>query len=989
MKTASLVLCVCSATLLVAGFSGAGKAAQQKTDFDRDVQPILKAHCFQCHGDAQLAAGLDLRSRDAILKGGIDGPSVVPGNSSESILLKRILGQGGLDRMPLGFAPLNEKDTATIKAWIDEGALPGSGVGTKHWAFVSPVRPKAPEVKDKAWVRNPIDAFVLARIEKEGLRPSPEADKTTLIRRVTLDLTGLPPTPQEVDAFNDDKSKNAYEKVVDRLLKSPHFGERLALPWLDAARYADSNGFQQDGDTYQYVWRDWVVRAINADMPFDQFTIEQLAGDLLPSPTQDQLIATAFNRNHMLNGEGGAIAEEQRNVILFDRVDVTSTTWLALTMACSRCHDHKYDPISQRDYYSLMAYFNNVPESGVPPGGGQYRIAEPAIYTGTEKQVADLKNLQESKPVLEAELRAYLSDPDLAVAQAKWETAALAGVKSAETTKVEFSGFKALQQYTAESFDKAFETTFAAETTGSKPQPDAQRYEDGKVYQLSGDNTAFYFENKVIAQKAVTYTLTFGSDDGIKVWLNGKPIVSNKVTRGVVPESEVVKVELPKGQSTILLKVVNGGGIGGFTFAPYPGGLRKSVREILDMPVAKRDPVAAGKARDEFLRAANLPRFNSLRKRIADTEKSIEDLKSKMPQVMVMSDAQPRQTHIYSRGDYESPLDVVKPDTPSVLPPLPKGVPSNRLALAKWIVGPDNPLTARVQVNRYWQLLFGKGLVKTAENFGKQGEPPANPELLDWLAVEFRESGWKVKKLIKTIVMSSTYRQSSKVTKEAFDRDQDNSLLARGARFRMPSMILRDVALASSGLLNPKIGGKPVYPYQPKGIWDGLAITNERDFTYPESMGEDLYRRSIYTFWRRTAAPGNMFDSPSRQACTVRTSMTSTPMHALTTLNDPTWVEAGRALAERAMKVGGTPGAKLTEAFRLVCARRPRAEELAVLVRSFDRSYKTYKTYRDGAKAYLAVGARKPDPKLDTAELAAYASVCLAIYNLDEALTRE
>jgi hypothetical protein len=769
--------------------------APPRVEFSNDVLPILQAHCTRCHDTDQKSGGLVLSARSSVLFGGDSGKIVTPGRSADSLLVKRIEGVNGAVRMPLGFGPLSDKDIAVIRAWIDQGCLDSNGPKKTHWAYVKPVRPKVPSVQNGGWVRNAIDAFVLARLEKEGLKPSPEADKVTLVRRLSLDLIGLPPTPSEVDAFLADRSPNAYEKVVDRLLASPHFGERMALPWLDAARYADSNGFQQDGDTFQYVWRDWVVRALNSNMPFDRFTIEQLAGDLLPNTDRstpegrDRLIATAFNRNHMLNGEGGAIPEEQRNINLFDRVETTSTTWLGLTMTCTRCHDHKYDPLTQKDYFSFMAFFNKVPETGVPSGEGQYRIGEPWIYAGSSGQMLQLR-----------------------------------------------------------------------------------------------------------------------------------------------------KLDMELSEKKLLL-------------------------------TAKPDP--------------------HLTAEIKTTQNQLDGLTATIPRVMIMADRDPRKTYIYSRGNYTSPLAEVKAATPAVLPPMPSGVPNDRLALARWIVSPENPLTARVQVNRYWQTLLGRGLVRTPENFGVQGEPPTHPELLDWLAVEFRESGWNVKRLLRMIVTSATYRQNSKVSKALAERDPDNRLLARGARFRMPSLLLRDMALAASGLLNPAIGGKPVYPYQPKGIWDGLSITEERDFTYPQSKGQDLYRRSIYTFWRRTVAPGDMFDSATRQICTVRFSQTSTPLHALTTLNDVAWVEAGRALAESVMKSGATPSVRLSEAFRRVCARRPTVRELAILQRSLDRGLRYYAGNAPAAQEFLGQGSRKPDPSLDKTELAAYANVCLSILNLDEALSRE
>ncbi len=817
---------------------------KKKVDFVHDVQPVFKAHCTRCHSGSDGAGGLSLDSVASILKGGVSGTAVVLGKSGESVLVQRLEGKGGKAQMPMGFTALAPRDIDLVKEWIDQGCLnSATGKSERHWAYVKPVKPPLPDLKSP-WIKNPIDAFVLQRLQKEHLSPSPEANKTTLIRRVTLDLIGLPPTPQEVDAFVADKSPNAYEKVVDRLFANPHYGEKMALPWLDAARYADSDGFQMDGDTFQYLWRDWLVKALNQNMPFDEFTIEQLAGDLLPHPTQDQLLATAFNRNHMLNGEGGAIPEEQRNVGLFDRVDTTCTTWLGLTMTCSRCHDHKYDPFTQRDYYSLMAFFNNLPETGIPTDNdGKHFIAQPWVYVGTGEQMALLRSLPEDLKKAQGAAKPYEEGPDVDKAQAAWE-------QTIKSPPKEIAGI--LQQ-----------------------EPAKRSKEDAKTLR------EYYLDNALTE----------------------------------------------------------------------PGkGLRKAWKEL--------DAKLAG-------------------------------LKVDVPRVMVMADTKPRKTYVYSRGNYETHLAEVHPDTPLYLPPMLGTYPKNRLGLAKWMVSPENPLTARVEVNRNWQVFFGKGLVRTPENFGVQGEPPTHPELLDWLAVDFRQHGWDVKRLQKMIVTSSTYRQSSKVSAKLRERDPDNRLLARGARFRMPSLVLRDEALAESGLLNPAIGGKPVYPYQPKGIWDSLNITDERDFSYPQSKGSDLYRRSIYTFWRRTVGPGDMFDASTRQVCTVRFSQTSTPLHALTTLNDVAWVEAGRALAQNVMMQFKTPGARLSEAFRRVCARRPDATELQILEKGLNRSMAEFRRDPKAAERYLSEGESPRDTKLDPVEHAAYATICLEIMNLDEALTRE
>ncbi len=810
--------------------------SKAKPDFVHDIQPIIKAHCIQCHEAKDGGGLLSLASVKDMFKGGASGPSVVPAHSAKSLLVRRIESTGGKPRMPMGFAPLSAKNIQTIKDWIDQGCSEGTLSKKKHWAYQTPVKPLIPFLKG-SWVKNPIDNFVMATLTKSNLTPSPEAERTTLIRRLALDLTGLPPTPAEVDDYVGDHSSIAYEKVVDRLLANPHYGERMALPWLDAARYADSNGFQMDGDTYQYVWRDWVVKAFNSNMSFADFTIKQLAGDLLPNPSQDDIVATGFNRNHMLNGEGGAIPEEQRSVGLFDRVDTTSTTWLGLTMTCTRCHDHKYDPLKQKDYFSMMAFFNNVPESGVPSDNdGKHFIAQPWIYAGTPDQLAEMTRLDNQLAKERSEVKPGEEDE---AGQLAWE-------KIAKTDNKEINALLLIEP--------------------------SKRNNDQK--------------NKI---------RSFFIDHGLT---------------GSVKE-------------------------------------KRDHRVLIDNQLAK--------------------------------------IRTEIPRVMVMSDKMPRKTHILSRGNYDAPLEEVAPNIPESLPK-PSEPTKNRLDLAKWMVSAQNPLTSRVQVNRLWQTFFGKGLVRTPENFGMQGEPPTHPELLDWMAMDFREHNWDIKRMVKMIVMSATYRQSSKVSKELRHRDPENRLLARGARFRMPSLILRDEALFVSGLLNPAMGGKPVYPYQPKGIWDGLNITDERDFAYPQSKGPDLYRRSIYSFWRRTVSPGDMFDSSSRQICTVRPSQTSTPLHALTMLNAVTWVEAARNLAQNLMSIPSDEG-KLKEAFRRVCARRPKPDELQVLMRGYQNGLQGFTT--KSAEEFLNQGDSPRDKSLDTIKHAALASVCLSILNLDEALNRE
>ncbi|MGP0063003.1 MAG: DUF1553 domain-containing protein [Isosphaeraceae bacterium] len=819
-------------------------------DFNRDIRPILAENCFYCHGqDAnKRQAELRLDDRDAAIEAG----AIVPGDAGASELIERIRSEDPRTLMPppksnRRLSPMQKK---TLERWIREGATYAT-----HWAFVTPRRPDVPAVSRGEWARNPIDRFVLAKLEAEGLSPSPEADRATLIKRLSIDLVGLPPTPEEVDAFVANPDPGAYDKLVDRLLSSPNYGERMALSWLDAARYADSNGFQQDGDTWQWIWRDWIVWAMNQDLPFDQFTIWQLAGDLLPEATLDQKIASGFNRNHLLNGEGGAIPEEQRFVILFDRIDTTATTWLGLTMACAQCHDHKYDPITQRDYYGLLDAFNRVPESGTPQFfSSRIRVAAPFIELPTQENKARIAEFQS---------RIAAADRDLKL-----------------------------------SVDSAFQ----------------------------GWRAAIVVSGQGVAEKGLLEDLA-----------------------AILRKPEATRTDVERKS--------------------LEAALRKhfdaKVRPGLD---AKLPAVAV---------------LDGLKKQLSDYQRD------KIPRVMVMSDARPRQTAILTRGEYLKPAEKVSFSTPGFLPPMPKGSPANRLGFARWLVSPEHPLTARVQVNRMWQHFFGTGIVKTSEDFGVQSEYPVHLALLDWLAVEFRDCGWSTKAMHRLIVMSATYRQSSRGAPEHRARDIENRLFGRSSRFRMSSFLLRDWALASSGLLDRRIGGSPVYPYQPDAIWEALAITKERDFTYPASTGNDLYRRSLYTFWRRTVSPANMFDAANRQTCRVRTTTTSTPLHALTTLNDPTWVEAARMLAERSMEASQDLDGRLIYAFGRVLCRRATDRDLKILRHAYLKQESIYKANIANARAFLSVGVARGNDTLDIAEHAALSAVCLAILNLDEALTRE
>lgn len=820
-------------------------------DFNRQIRPLLSENCLYCHGQDANHRAADLRldvAEDAIAAG-----AIVPGAPEQSELLARIFSDDPDTQMPPPDSNrrLSDAQRELIRRWIAEGAK-----YEPHWAYQPPVRRDPPTVSDARWSQHPIDRWVAEKATAAGFTLSPPASRETLIKRLYADLIGLPPTPDEVEAFVRDEDPLAYERLVDRLLASPHFGQRLALPWLDAARYADSNGFQQDGDTWQWIWRDWVVQALNDDLPFDQFSIWQLAGDLLPDATEQQKIASAFNRNHLLNGEGGAIAEEQRFVVLFDRIDTTATNWLGLTVACAQCHDHKYDPITMQDYYSLMDAFNRVDEQGVP------RFFSTRIRVDT--------------PFLE--------------------------LPTAENQR---------------------------------------RIAD--------------FETRITETRARVDAATAAAFAG---WREG--FLAHPVREG--------NDQWPEDLEQLLL---------------IPRADRSSEQQQqLDVLLRQWfDQQVIGSLKSKLPAFAELDRLQNELNQYRNDQ---------VPRVMIMSDARPRTTHILDRGQYLVPLEPVAFRTPQFLPPLPDDFPRNRLGLAQWLFLPEHPLTARVQVNRLWQHFFGTGLVITPEDFGVQSEYPLHKDLLDWLAVEFRESGWRLKHLIRLLVTSETYRQSSQVSREMWERDPRNAYLTRMARFRMPSMVLRDWALATSGLLERNVGGAPVYPYQPDAVWESLAITKERDFTYPASSGRDLYRQSLYTFWRRTVGPANMFDTADRQACRVGVSRTSTPLHALTMLNDATWVEAARHLARLArLEHPQDPAQQLRWAFRQVVCREATEPEVQLLLRAWEKQNQHYQSAPTAAEQWLAVGASAVEATDDPVAWAALGNVCLAIYNLDEAMTRQ
>jgi hypothetical protein len=872
------------------GFVRGAAPAGKEVSFSRDILPILSDTCFACHGpdEGSRKAKLRLDTHDGALGKGKSGEvAVFPGNAAKSELVRRIFAKDEDELMPppKSLRQLTPAQRDLLKRWVEQGAKWG-----RHWAYEVPTRPEVPRItRHSSLIKNPIDNFILARLAKEGLKPSPEAPKETLIRRVTLDLTGVPPTPEEVDAFLADKSPSAYEKVVDRLLKSPRYGERMAWDWLDAARYADSNGFQGDPERTMWPWRDWVVNAFNTNQPYDQFTIEQLAGDLLPNATQSQKLASGFNRNNMHNGEGGRIAEETRVENVFDRVETTATIWLGATFTCCRCHDHKYDPFTLRDYFGLYDIYNQMSETGQGRGGQ----APPVIDMSTPAEEERVKEARERHAKVAEDVVAF-----------------------------ELKKF---------------------------PRPEGRPLTESDAAKLPGNlpATLAKVEPSKRGVDAILEAIGYFESDG--------------------KDADYVKV-LKKLLAAVRAR----------------DSAQNNITKVMIMDQLE-------KSRDTFILSKGA--YDK-----ATTNKVI----AAMPASLVGADVR-RVTSNSERGTRNAEKSQ------SLVTSSPTSERASRLDLARWLVSPENPLTARVTVNRFWQSFFGTGLVKTAEDFGVQGEKPSHPELLDWLATEFMggsnadtlirngsatradksvhvTKSWDAKALVKLIVMSATYRQSSRVTPALVERDPENRLLARGPRYRMPSWMLRDVALAASGLLVDQRGGPSVKPYQPEGIWEEATFGKK---TYKQDHGDALYRRSLYVFWRRIVGPTMFFDSAARQVCEVKQKRTNTPLHALSTLNDITYVEAARALAERVMLATPSADARLEQTFRLVLARKPSFAEKKILLARLDALQQQFTADAAAAQKLLTVGESKRNDKLAPAEHAAWTGLCSLVLNLDEAISKE
>ena len=1242
-------------------------------DYNLDIRPILADNCYACHGPDANARQANLRidTKAGAFSEPSGYPVIVPGKPEESELHLRIISNDDTYRMPpAGFnKTLTPAEIAAVEAWIRQGAA-----WEEHWSFSTPVRPTPPTAKNADWVKNPIDAFILSRLEKEGLRPADEADKRTLIRRLSLDLTGLPPTREEVHQFLADESPDAYEKLVDTFMAKPEYGEHLARFWLDVARYGDTHGLHLDNYREMWPYRDWVIQAFNDNMPFDQFTLEQLAGDLLPEPTLEQKIATGFNRSHVTTSEGGSIDEEYYVQYAIDRTNTTSTVWMGLTVGCAQCHDHKYDPITQKEFYELYAYFNNITENAMD---GNRKDSPPVVKLPTPEQEAELAAFDEQIAALDAETKAPIPDIDATqiawekrmprwsplkpdslyskggatlevledssvlasgtnpeqevyeiiaeLPPGKWSAIRLEGLKheslprggigrsdNSNSVLTDFAVFIAPpeenptaeagesetsdetetevetgteteveSEATAETASPEVETAeteteaetevaaegetedgtetmdVAAETEGESPdpndpwaavqivhawadheqvlgednlqgvvsnaiddkpetgwaldrrgenrqaiflaaapfgmeggrlkirlkheydlrqkqigrfrlsltdtatiypigstitlgawhaagpftaehgnlafyqvyEPETKNVNTGNTFQhngktikweqqthwvdeqihndISGENSATYLFRNIASTTQQKAFLYIGSNDAVKVWMNGTELLAKNVQRDVAPDQEQVQINLKPGNNALLLKVVNYSGPSGFYFRleSAPPMVPANIVDIAGTPRGERETAQTENIRDYYRRNITLDKTvnENAKRAFADLKTVFADLSEvqgkrnaldgELTTTLVMQErTEPRGAYILGRGEYQNREEQVYPQTPAVLPALPEDAAANRLTLAEWLVHPEHPLTARVAINRFWQNVFGTGIVKTSEDFGTQGIPPVHPELLDWLATEFIASGWDVQGLLKMMLTSATYRQRTHVTAEKLERDAENALLSRGPRYRLDAETVRDNALAVSGLLYKKVGGPSVKPPQPDGLWKAVGFTGSNTDTFVKDTGADkVYRRSLYTFWKRTAPPPqmNILDAPSREACTSRRERTNTPMQALMLMNDPQFFEAARSFAEQTLKNGGeTPEARIAYLFETATSRLPKPKEETLLLETFHAHYQELKADPETAKALITVGETPPDETLDAVEVAAWTMIANLILNLDEVLNK-
>lgn len=1010
--------------------------ADEAIDFNREVRPILSDMCYKCHGPdaAERKAGLRLdQQAGAFAKLESGDTAIVPGKPEESAILTRIHSTDADLMMPPPATgrKLTPQQVDVLTRWIQQGAEYKG-----HWSFIRPEKQKTPVISETAAVANPIDQFIVEKLEKSGLKASPQADKVTLIRRVTLDLTGLPPTPQEVDAFISDTDPNAYEKLVDRLLSSHRYGEQMTRYWLDLVRYGDSHGLHLDNERALWKYREWVIQAFNANKPFDQFTIEQLAGDLLPDATIDQKIATGFNRCNVTTSEGGSINEEVLVRYAVDRTETMSTIFMGMTLGCAVCHDHKFDPVSQKEFFQLFAFYNASADAAMD---GNALAPPPTIKVPTPEQTSLLTELDAKIAATKDEMaKALLAveyvDPGAGTVPAAIEPADFVWIEDEAPAGAQ------LQGDTPWEFVTAPDHQVHSGTKSSRRKADAlsQHFFTGATATLkigTGDKLfAYCWLDPANPPKTVMLQFNDGTWNHRAYWgedaipFGAGDTVEHRMMGPLPKLGEWVRLEVDAAH----VGLAAGAELNGWAFTQFGGtvywdhagsvtktpqgtssfesqiaweafdkSLEKStvpqpVRDAIKVDTAARTPEQTKLIRDHFVQFVH-PKtrttFEPLQKQIDDMTKQRNDTDAAIAITMIMQDLPtPRDTFVLKRGEYTMPGEKVEANVPAIFPPLPEGAPKNRLGLAKWLVDPSHPLTARVTVNRYWQQYFGVGLVKTAEDFGLQGQWPTHPELLDWLAVQFIESGWDIKALQKLIVMSATYRQSSAVTPELLQSDPNNELLARGPRFRLDAEVVRDSALAVSGLLREQIGGKSVRPYQPDGIWESVSFVGSTTQYYKRDAGDALYRRSLYTFWKRTAPPPSLmaFDAPSRETCVARRSRTNTPLQALVLMNDEQYVEASRQLAARMLTEGGdSPVSRLTFGFRTLTARTPTERELSVLTKVFSDHLAHYQQNVAEADKLLKIGESPRPEGLDSAEHAAMTMMANLLLNLDEAITKE
>ena len=1011
--------------------------AQAEVDFSRDILPILSNNCFQCHGpdSAQRTAELRLDQEDGAFSELPSGEfAVVKGKPEHSALIHRITSEDEELKMPPADSgkSLTEKDVALLRQWIAEGAI-----WNKHWAYVPPQLPALPAAV-KGWKQNnPIDLFIQARLQSAGTSPEEEADKATLIRRLTLDLTGLPPTVAEVDAFLADTSELAYERLVDRLLQSERFGEHLARSWLDAARFADTHGLHLDNERSIWPYRDWVINAFNQNMPFDQFTVEQLAGDLLPEPSLNQRVATGFNRCNVTTSEGGSIDEEYYVRYAVDRVETTATVWMGLTAGCAACHDHKFDPLSQKEFYQLFSYFFSLTERAMD---GNALLPPPSVKVPSEAQVAEKARLKSESMAADQEVMNLLLNADY--------TDPFTGTDFPEYEKLDKVWFDdelpegaQPQGNTPWEFVEApdhpvFSGKNSTTRTGKPEDGITQHFftgaKDGPTIAEGDILFAYVYLDQDNPPESIQLQFNDGSWEHRATWgadkcfLAGRDFEGNR-QKGPLPETgKWVRLEVTAAE----VGLKPGVKLNGWAFTQFGGTVnwdqagtvgapqlseeqkgslaiwehyQKTVNntapdnldKIFEVKAEERTEAQLAELKKYYIENVNpaiAAKLADPRKQAADFKKSLEDLEKAIPATLVMEDRKEmRIAHILERGEYEKKGEPVESAVPAWLGSSPEDSPKNRLGLAQWLVSPTHPLTSRVTVNRYWQHFFGTGIVKTSEDFGVQGEQPTHPQLLDWLALNFIESGWDIKGFQKLIVMSATYKQSSRVDADKLAVDSENRLLARGPRFRLDAEVIRDQVLSLSGLLIAKIGGKSVKPYQPEGLWKPVGFGGSNTAVFRQDSGEALFRRSMYTFWKRTSPPPSMsiFDAPDRETCQVRRARTNTPLQALVLLNDVQFIEAARRLAEKVIADGGdSVESRVNYIYRSVLARPPSQKELGIVSSLFNEHLEEFQADPEAAKQLLSLGESGRNEELNSTELGAWTMIVHLVFNLSETVTK-